>query len=153
MRCASYSVSRFPSLMVKGFPNTLSTCKYLNFVFLSELRPKYAMISSKERIKLLPMENMLSLLQLCSPSRTMILLLYRDRSVRLTRVSRPYMLLMRLNDRSSHFRLVKCPIFSIFSIMLLSSCSVYNLTRASKYWIFRISASVDLYSEMTMLIP
>ena len=54
------------------------------------------------------------------------LLLKRDRSVSLRRDSRPSIFEMLLKDRSSHSRFVKCEIFSIFSMILLSSC---NLTR------------------------
>lgn len=125
--------------MVKGFPYTLRTCKYLNLVFLSPTLPKYAIISSKLLIWLLPIEKIFSFEQLNNPSTTEIWLLYRDKSVRLTKLSNPYIFLMLLNDKSNHFILTKCPKFSIFSITLLSSCNFSNLTKESRYWIFQIS--------------
>lgn len=74
-----------------------------------------------------------------SPSRTIILLLYRERSVKFTNLSKPSISLMLLKDKSSHLRFVRWPRFYIFSMILLSSCSFSKRTKDSKYCIFQIS--------------
>jgi len=63
------------------------------------------------------------------PPMCVMRLLKSERLVRLVRFSSPEISEMLLNERSSHSRLERWPRFSIFSMMLLSSCS---LTRRSK---------------------
>lgn len=78
-------------------------------------------------------------MQLWSPSRTIILLLYRERSVKFTNLSRPSIYLMLLKERSNHLRFVRCPIFYTFSIMLLSSWSFYKRVKDYRYCTFQMS--------------
>ena len=90
-------------------------------------------------MRLLPIENMFSLVQLWRPSMVVILLLYSVRSVRFTNLSMPSIVVILLKDRSSHFRFVKWSMHYIFSMMLLSSCNFYRRVNASRYCILRMS--------------
>jgi hypothetical protein len=64
--------------------------------------------------------------------------------VRLTSVSSPSILDILLKERSSHSRFVKCSRFSIFSIMLLSSCNFTSECSPIRLSIFNIDSKLKL---------
>jgi len=70
------------------------------------------------------------------PSRVVMRLCVRERSVMLVSFSRPRISVIWLKLRSSHVRLVRWPRFSISVMTLLSSCSLVILSSTVRFSIF-----------------
>lgn len=89
-------------------------------------------------MQLLPTDRTSSSRSVSRPSSSAMRLLYRVRTVSCRSDSRPSMRVRLLKERSSQVSEVRCERFSIFSMMLLSSCSFVSFSKPCRLSIRRI---------------